>query len=459
VTGVVDWDNTLAAWPGFRRAMAEGRVAAPELYSCEVEARVWDSAGGVSEAVAATQAAGSSRAEALRAVTSAHARRVGLEGKVGILSPGARANLVFVKGGADTGVLSAGRIERVMLRGDVVIEDGRPVGRFARRFRTTSLSVFGYPYWDPLLSWLVGANVTDLDLLHTGVSASLDVLYSFRNMWFTNLTLGLPSPIPRTALRAGFHFDNQNRLFYGLGNDAKLTDATEYTNLIFREAVNGTTRIGRHWRLLTGLQFDQSKLSDYDTMSLPDTLVGFQGGSEALLSLAFAHDTRDRANNPRRGHYVAATVQAAPALLAGGHSFQKVALDIRGFVSPFRRHIFAGRVILQHALGDVPFYYLPEFGGDTLGRGYLPFRFRDRSSVIGQFEYRFPIWSFISGAAFFDVGQFQDTPSKFTLAGFHPAVGFGPRVSLGPDDSSMLGVDVGFTPEGWNLVLHSGQVF
>jgi len=39
------------------------------------------------------------------------------------------------------------------------------------------------------------------------------------------------------------------------------------------------------------------------------------------------------------------------------------------------------------------------------------------------------------------------------------AVGFGPRFSLGANENSMLGIDVGFTPEGWNLVLHNGQVF
>jgi outer membrane protein assembly factor BamA len=278
-------------------------------------------------------------------------------------------------------------------------------------------------------------------------------------MWWTSVALGLPSPIPRTALRTGFHFDNQNRLYYGLGNDTKLNDSIEYASLIFRESASGVTRIGRQWRLLTGLQFDQSKLSDYDGRSLPGPLTGNRGGDEAMLSLSLAHDTRDHANNPWFGHYVAATVQVAPALLPGGHDFQKVALDIRGFASPFHRHILAGRVLYQQAFGDVPFYILPEFGGDTLGRGYLPFRVRDRASIIGQFEYRFPVWSFISGAAFVDMGQFRSAPGEFTWAGFHPAFGFGPRFSLGASESSMLGIDVGFTPEGWNLVLHNGQAF
>ena len=462
VTSVIDGDGALAAYPRFAQALAEGILVGPELYFPGEETGIRDSgsgAGDIFSEIARLEAVGGSRVEVLRAVTGLRARELGSNPEIGALAPGCRANLVFMDGAADTGVMSAGRITRVMLHGDIVIENGRPAPRYARKFRENSLSFFGYPYWDPLLSYLLGANVTDLDLFRTGVSASLDVFYSTRNMWWTNVALGLPSPIPRTALRAAFHFDNQNRLYYGLGNDTKLSDSIEYANLIFREGASGATRIARHWRLLTGLQLDQSKLSGYRDRSLPDSLAGSDGGDEALLSLSLAHDTRDNAGNPCCGHYVAATAQAAPALLPGGHSFQKVALDLRGFASPVRRHILAGRILYQQAFGDVPFYFLPEFGGDTLGRGFLPFRFRDRVSIIGQFEYRFPVWSFISGAVFLDAGQFRSAPGEFTLADFHPAFGFGPRFSLGANGGPMFGLDVGFTPESWNLVLHNGQVF
>jgi hypothetical protein len=462
VTSVIDNGGALAAYPGFRQALAKGSLVGPELYVPGEETGIRDSgsgAGDIFSEIARLEAVGGSRIEALRAVTSVRARKLGKEREIGAVAPGQRANLVFMRGAADTGVLSAGRIARVMLFGGVAIEDGRPGRAYARKFRENSLSFFGYPYWDPLLSVLVGANVTDVDLFRTGVSASLDVLYSTRNMWWTSLALAMPSPIPRTALRAGFHFDDQNRLYYGLGNDTKLSDTTEYANLIFREGASGVTRIARQWRLLTGLQFDQSELKDNGGRPLPDSLTDDRGGDEAMVSLSIANDTRDRANNSRRGRYIAATVQVAPALLPDGHDFQKVALDLRGFASPFRRQVLAGRVLCQRAFGDVPFYFLPEFGGDTLGRGYLPFRFRDRVSIIAQFEYRFPVWSFISGAVFFDAGQFRRGPGEFTWTGFHPAFGFGPRFSLGANESSMLGIDVGFTPEGWNLVLHNGQVF
>lgn len=400
-----------------------------------------------------------SRISALKAATSEPALMFSKADRLGRVAPGCEADLVFLRGSADTGALSSDRIERVMLSGKTVVQDGQVCADCAGGFRETSLSYLGYPYWDPLLSWLAGATATDYDLFRTGITAEADVLYSIRNMWFANAVLDLPSPIPRTALRAGMHFDNQNRLFYGLGNDTRLDSATEYSNLIFREWVSGRTRISGAWKALSYLVFDQTTVSPYGGKALADTLSGHQGGDEVAVSLTLAHDTRDHQTNPWYGHYVSLGAQVAPVMLPHGHSFEKVILDARGFVSAAHRHIVAGRLLCQQAFGDVPFYYLPEFGGDTLGRGYLPFRFRDRVSVVGQLEYRFPVWSWLSGAVFADFGQFQPAVNKLRLDGFHPSVGFGPRFNFGSNESSIVGIDVGFTPEGWNLVLHNGHVF
>jgi len=402
---------------------------------------------------------GMRQVEVLRAATYDAARKLGKADSLGRVAPGYQANLLFVKGPADSGALLASRIERVMLSGRTVVQDGRVCRDCESGFRENSLSYLGYPYWDPLLSWMAGGTVTDFDFLRTGITAEVDFMYSIRNMWFANTVFDLPSPIPRTALRAGMHFDNQNRLFYGLGNETRLDDTTEYSNLVFREWASGRTTISGSWKALSYLVFDQTAVGRYKDRALPETLAGRSGGDEIALSLALAHDTRDHQANPWYGHYVSVGAQVAPAVFSHGHGFQKVTFDARGYVSVAHRHVLAGRLLGQHAFGDVPFYYLPEFGGDTLGRGYMPFRFRDRVSVIGQVEYRFPIWSFLSGAVFAEVGQFQPTVNKLRLDGFHPAIGFGPRVNFGSNESGIVGIDFGFTPEGWNLVLHNGQVF
>jgi imidazolonepropionase-like amidohydrolase len=399
------------------------------------------------------------RVEVLKTATRNAALKLGKEQELGMIAPGYRANLVFMAGSIAVGPLTRDRITRVMLHGETVVENGRLVPRYAPRFKENSLSVFGLPYWDPLLSYLVGSNVTDYDLFHTGIISSVDLVVSLRNMWLTNVNLFLPSPIPRTALKVGAHFDNQNRLFYGIGNDSRLSDTVEYSSLIFKEYVSATNRITQEWKANATLFFDQSKLSPYRYGMLPDTVSGHQGGNEAIASVTLSHDMRDNINNPWYGHYVAFTGQFAPAILPGGHSFQKVMFDARGYVSLLHKHILAGRLLYEQAFGDAPFYYLPDFGGDTLGRGYMPNRLRARIGLLAQLEYRFPIAGPFSGVVFSDIGQFQNSFSGFTTTGFHPTIGFGPRFSTGSNETSIIGVDAGFTREGWNLVLHGGHAF
>ncbi len=346
-----------------------------------------------------------------------------------------------------------------MLAALVMAGHGQTGGGADSLAKPPKISALAYPFWDPLLSWMVGGSVSCDDMFRTGVNATADMLVSIRNMWFANLTFVRPDPVPGTGLRVAAHFDNQNRLFYGIGNDSRLAGAIEYSNLVFRENVAKVAHLGGPWRAAGSVQLEQVTLGRYDGRGLEDTLVASSGGNEVLFGLGCAHDTREHVNNPRAGHYLALSAQLAPRVMPHGHAFGKLMLDLRGYLSPARRHTVAGRVVVQQAFGTVPFYDLPEFGGDTLGRGFLPYRFRDRSAVTAQLEYRFPVWSFISGAAFVDVGQFQPGFRQFELSGFHPAVGFGPRLSFGKDESSIVGIDVGFTPEGWNLVLHNGQVF
>jgi enamidase len=397
------------------------------------------------------------RLEALKTATRNPALKLGLGRELGMIAPGYRANLVFMAGDITRGTLTAARIVRVMLHGETVVENRRIVPDKASGFRQNSLSVFGFPYWDPLLSWLVGGNITDYDLLRTGVAASLDIVASIRNMWFANLALSVPSPIPRTALKAGAHFDNQNRLFYGIGNDTRLDSAREYASVVFKEGIEALTRVKWEWKVKSSLTLDQSRLRPYRGDTLPE-IPGSRGGNQALLGLYLIHDRRDHENNPRHGNYFAVGGQTSVPGISD-HYFQRFSHDLRIYTSPFPGHVIATRLYFQLTFGDAPFYYYPDFGGDTLGRGYLPNRLRDRTGFYAQLEYRFPIAGPFSGVVFADAARFQTRLSEFSFTGIHPSVGFGPRYTTGSNENSIIGVDVGFTREGWNLVLHAGHAF
>ena len=52
----------------------------------------------------------------------------------------------------------------------------------------------------------------------------------------------------------------------------------------------------------------------------------------------------------------------------------------------------------------VPFYLQPTLGGSYTLRGFRTFRFRDRSALLLQAEYRWRINEFVTGALFYDTG-------------------------------------------------------
>ena len=399
------------------------------------------------------------RLEALKTVTRNPALALGLGRELGMIAAGYRANLVFAAGDITRGTLTAERIVRVIFHGETVVENRAVVASKTRGFRENSLSVFGLPYWDPLLSWLVGGNITDYDLFRTGVTASLDVMASIRNMWFANLALSVPSPIPRTALKLGAHFDNQNRLFYGIGNDTRLQDTTEYRNLIFKENLSATTRITQEWKANAALFFDQSKLSPYRYGPLPATVPGDSGGNEAIASLSLIHDTRDNINNPWYGHYVALTGQMAPAILPDGHSFQKVTFDARGFVSLLHKHILAGRCSMNRPSATRRSITIPTSAATRSGAGYCPTACVTApgsmpSSNTGS---RLPARSAASCSRMRPDSRIACRSSRSPE--FIPASASVPATPRAQMRSSIIGVDAGFTREGWNLVLHAGHAF
>ena len=402
--------------------------------------------------------AGIPRVEILKSATSAGAAKIGKDREIGIIAQGCRANLVFLDGATGEEELSADRISLVMLHGETVIENKTLFPAVSPRFREKSRLFFPYAFYDPVQLGVAAVSVTEWDLFRTGVSASADVQYSFRGLWSVNLMFSLPSPVPRTALRAGFHYDGFHRLFYGIGNYTKKEEKIEYAPTVLRGGIEGTTRLSKAWKVRTQVEMIRVDIQSPIGGSLPD-VTGARGGRETVLSLGFVHDTRDHENNPWSGTYLSVTGLASLKALGSDHAFQKIILDARGYISPLHKHILAGRLCFQQLFGKGPFYYMPEYGSETLGRGYRPARFRANTGIFAQAEYRFPIWSFVSGTAFLDLGQVGNGLSQFAWKGFHSALGFGPRFSFGANENSILAIDFGFCSEDWNLVVRMGHVF
>jgi outer membrane protein assembly factor BamA len=83
-------------------------------------------------------------------------------------------------------------------------------------------------------------------------------------------------------------------------------------------------------------------------------------------------------------------------------------------------------------------------GGSTSMRGYYDGRYRDRSQVVFQAEYRFPLIGRLGGAAFLSYGDVSPRLSQFDLLRFKYSYGTGLRFRVNPRERLNLRIDYGW---------------
>ena len=74
-------------------------------------------------------------------------------------------------------------------------------------------------------------------------------------------------------------------------------------------------------------------------------------------------------------------------------------------------------------------------------RGYFTGRFRDKSFTALQAEYRFPIWKWISGAAFGSAGFIDGSIGNYSTSNLLKAGGMGLRFVVNKKNRMILRLD------------------
>ncbi len=200
-----------------------------------------------------------------------------------------------------------------------------------------------------------------------------------------------------------------------------------------------------------GIPFDVSDYFDITTDStsflVTDSVTGLKGGTSVGMGFAAAYDTRNNRYNPLHGSYILGTAIFYPSSW-GPYAFSKFGIDARKYINPFNKNVIAGQVTTSYANGDVPFYELPEMGGDSQMRGYYQGGLRDNVLVDAQIELRIPVWNIFGVVGWFGVGQVQNSYSQVALDQFHLSYGPGLRIMVDQKHQTNLRFDFGFGPNG-----------
>ncbi|MDQ2771051.1 MAG: BamA/TamA family outer membrane protein [Bacteroidota bacterium] len=261
---------------------------------------------------------------------------------------------------------------------------------------------------------------------------------------------------------------------YGLGMFTTTTDRVVSMNYNYlRVYESALHRVGRAWYAGLGYQLDYhwgivSRNSERQVSRISRYRFGIEGESVSSGPVAqLLHDSRANALNPQGGTYFSTQLRANLPALGSDTRYESLLLEARTYLHPSPQSANILALWSYNAVtlaGNPPFLDLPSTGWDTYsntGRGFIQGRFRGKSLLYAEAEYRYGITRnrLLGGVVFANAQTVSEQPSQ-RFEKVVPAAGAGLRLRLNKVSNANLCVDYGFGLDGSHgLSLNLGEVF
>lgn len=149
---------------------------------------------------------------------------------------------------------------------------------------------------------------------------------------------------------------------------------------------------------------------------LVDSLANMQLGCRSVgLGLLVLFDRRDNRFWPTNGEFVKVSAMRYGRLVGSSFGATRIGVDARYFVGMQRGGVvWAGQLLVDAVVGQLPFQDLPMLGGADVLRGYYSGRYRDQAMLCLQTELRFNIYKRLRGVTFVSAGGVA--PSLFEVS-------------------------------------------
>lgn len=182
----------------------------------------------------------------------------------------------------------------------------------------------------------------------------------------------------------------------------------------------------------------------------------------ANFGVSLMHDTRNSDVNPEKGGLRQFTVSRYQGLGTTEYDYNEYVLDVSQYFNVFMpRNTLVLRNVWTFQQptggGGIPFYRLTRLDMYAPLRGFDYGRFADRSSVLLNIEYRFPVWSFLDAEFFFDTGRVFHKPTDFSFDYFKYDGGGGLRFRT--NQFFLLRIEMGYGGEGVHVLAKTSQAF
>jgi hypothetical protein len=249
--------------------------------------------------------------------------------------------------------------------------------------------------------------------------------------------------------------------FYGIGNRSADANREDFNARNWRLQLSAQRRWGES--IFTGLHvevFSQTitQIANDSQLASGD-IAGGRGINLVGAGMFGKWDSRDNTFSTAKGAYGAVSLNFFAKALGSDFAFTQLTLDGRKYFPLGRAAVLAVQGVFKTTWGECPFQTLSNFGGAYLLRGFYEGRYRDKSMLALQMEYRLPVWGRFGLSAFAGMAQVQPRPGLLALAGFHAAEGVGLRYKFNARENLNIRLDVGFAGSSPAFYLTFAEAF
>ena len=259
----------------------------------------------------------------------------------------------------------------------------------------------------------------------------------------------------------GIQFFRYPDRFYGIGNNTPDLAEESYTAGTFRVFGEALFRVRESFYVGPNVEVIRQELLETTRGGALEgtTVIGSAGGTAPAFGFQAVWDSRDSVAFPVRGSYHRLDATFARALWGSDYSYSRLRLDARTYVQLPRSHVMAFRGYAAIARGEVPFTQLPQLGGSTLMRGFYTGRYRDKTLLAAQAEYRMPVFWRFGVAGFASVGEVAPSVGLLSVDGLRVAAGGGLRFALVPSEKVNIRIDFAVASRSSGLYMALGEAF
>lgn len=188
--------------------------------------------------------------------------------------------------------------------------------------------------------------------------------------------------------------------------------------------------------------------------------------TSAGVSVNFLFDNRKNSLNPKNGTYISVIYRQNLGIFGSDANWRETQVDVRKYflMKPHSNNVLAFWGIAAFTSGSVPYLDLPATGLDmynNMGRGYALGRFRGKSMLYLESEYRFGITrnGLLGGVVFANGQSFTEFQTN-TFQRVAPAAGTGIRVKFNKHSDTNICIDYGVGTGGSHgFFVNLGEVF